>query len=127
MMAPGQSGSDVLISVPVTLRRTGACVHRLGQAVLELEQQIIDIDATAQVAAKDVTGLQVLDRLKQATDDVAAFLDRLADLVPASTAVDRAALIDPLKLEELRDAIGDGRPPEEQQKIMMSGKAIELF
>ncbi|PJI84938.1 hypothetical protein BC777_2931 [Yoonia maricola] len=110
-----------------TLRQTGRSVMQLGEIVLDLEHQILDDYRQVPQAAGRVQNLQALDFLKQATDEIAALLDRLADATPEGLTVGRANISDPMKLQDLRDAICQTETLTKQQDRQKSHEEIELF
>ncbi len=127
MSAPSQSSDDEHVLLADTLRRTGQCVYGLGQKVLHLERQFLDHHTPIGNLAEATQGLQAIDFLKQATDDIAALLDRLADAMPSSPTMVRAEVFEQMKLQELRDVIGSACPKSEKEGILRSNKEIELF
>lgn len=126
MIAPCHT-PDGQVRLADTLRRTGGCVSQLGLKVLDLERQILDCNGRLNDLADAAEGLQALDFLKQATDDIAALLDRMADATPASATLVCADIFQPMKIQELRDAIASDDPSPRQEGTPFSSQKIELF
>lgn len=118
---------DGQVRLAHALRRTGGCVSQLGLKVLDLERQILDSDGRLNALSDATEGLQALDFLKQATDDIAELLDRMADATPASATFVCAEVFKPMKIQELRDAIACDNPTPRQEGSRSSSQKIELF
>ena len=126
-MIHGEEATDREIYLADLLRRTGISIGHLGQTVLDIEHHIMEGAGASGLALETVRDLQALDFLKQATDDIAALLDRVAEAIPQTISVRRSDLIDPMKLEELRDAIGSGGHTVSSDVAASREREIELF
>ena len=115
------------IAVSIILRRTGLCLAHLGTHILNLEQQVLGDRNQTDAGLHHTATLQSFDFLRQATDDIALMLARLADAVPSAPKVSRVDVIGSMTLQELRDAINvlDDVPLEEL--ALFTGKTVEVF
>lgn len=127
MIAPSQSTGDAHVSLGACLQRTGFCLTQLGHSILELECGLLDGGDTDDTAFNRTQSLQSLDFLKQATDDIAALLQRVADTVPDCVSLSQADMIGPMKLRELREAIGQYDAADTGTHTLFTGKEIEIF
>ena len=115
------------IGLPIVLQRTGHCMGVVGRIILDLEQQIfVDLDQS-KIQLTDAKALQSIDFLKQATDDLAALLSRLAHAAPQSLSVDQAALLDPISVQSLREMIGEYDESQTDEGTVFKAQEIELF
>ena len=87
------------------LRQTGSCLKHLSEKILDLECEIWSVKAVRGEPDFQLNSLQSLDFLKQASDDLAALLERLAEAVPMSIVVSDLDVIAPMKLEALRKVV----------------------
>lgn len=127
MIAPSQSKVDERVSLAVCLQRTSRCLAQLGHTILELERGLLDAADPTYTAFDQTQGLQSLDFLKQATDDIAALLQRVAETVPDCTSVNQTDVVDPMKLRELREVIGQYDTADKSNLTLFSGEEIEIF
>lgn len=117
------SSQNVEIPLSQILQQTGICLAKLSEKILDLEYRIWGMQAPLGASTSEMSGLQSLDFVKQAVDDLAAMLDRLGDAVPPSIAVSEIGVIAPMKLEELRGIIGiasnqlDAAAPQEEVEL----------
>ena len=127
VITPSQSTGDAHVSLGACLQRTGYCLTQLGHIILELERGLLDGGDTDDTAFKRTQSLQSLDFLKQATDDIAALLKRVADTVPDCESLSQSDVIGPMKLRELREAIGEYDSTDTGTHTLFTGKEIEIF
>jgi hypothetical protein len=88
------------------LRQTGTCLKNLSEKILDLECEIWSAKAVLGEPEFQLTALQSLDFLKQASEDLAALLERVAEAVPLSIVASDLDVIAPMKLEALRRVVG---------------------
>lgn len=125
--ASGQPSIDDSIDLAEALCRTASCIARLGQVIMELEDQLLGDNGSSKLAVAQLPGLQGIDYLKQATDDIAAVLLHLANVAPQTAVVSRTRLDKTIKLQEMRDAIGHGELPAAAEQTAFSTTEIDIF
>jgi hypothetical protein len=89
------------------LRQAGACLTQLSGKILDLEHALWRAHPPLDERTVAADALQSIDFMKQASDDLAALLDRLGDAAPLSLTVSEIDVIAPMKLEALRTIVGD--------------------
>jgi len=115
------------IALPIILKRTSLCLSQVNLRILALEQQVMLSCDEPFDPLSHTTTLQSFDFIKQATEDIASMLVRVSDVVSNNTEVSRAAVLDPMSLQELRDAIGYHTTDGTDDITLFKGKTVELF
>ncbi len=127
MTARSESRGDMQLGLADTLRQSGSCLGQLAHTLLELEDCVLAAADPSSSTAAETRTLQSLDYIKQATDDIAGLLLRLAESVPDTATVSRNAVIEPMKLQALRRRIAQDISGEKIDRTLFEGKEIELF
>lgn len=112
------------IPLAQVLQQTETCLNQLSERIIDLEHRIWGMQASLGTSAPEMAGLQSLDFVKQAVDDLAAMLGRISDTVPPTLVVPEIDVIAPMKLEHLRKLIGT---VEVELATITSPKEVELF
>jgi len=94
------------IPMAQVLRHAGTCLTQLSEKILDLEHVLWGAHAPLDEHTLPADALQSIDFIKQASDDLAALLDRLGDVAPLSLTVSEIDVIAPMKLEALRAVVG---------------------
>lgn len=124
-LSPNMPRADV--ALPVVLQRTSFCLSQISLRILALEQHVIQGNDQTDHSSVNATALQSFDFIKQATEDIASMLDRLADTVSQNAEVNRAHVLDLMSLQELRDVIGVHGTDDKSNIAFFTGKTVELF
>lgn len=115
--------------IPLTqvLQRTGTCLTQLSEKIIDLEHAIWGAQNQRGEPAVQANALQSLDFLKQATDDLAALLDRLGNSVSLSLTVSEFDVVAPIKLEALRKVVGTTESGPKTTDRLSKQQEVELF
>lgn len=119
-MRPGDhSFSDILSG-------TSDFMDLLTQTILELENHIL-AENGAEGQGEGSTGhLQSIDYIRQAAEEVALTLARMAGAIPHH-ALDFDVILHPIKLQALRDCIENVDCPHPKADHLFERQTIELF
>lgn len=109
------------------LQQTGTCLTQLSGKILAMEHEIWGAQTPIGEPAVQANALQSLDFLKQATDDLAALLERLGDSVPPALSVSEFDVIAPMKLETLRQIVSTNANTLKTSYQRTKHEEVELF
>lgn len=105
---------------------TSDFVHRLMNAVLALEDSILAENRLDHEGSRPPVQLQSIDYIRQATEEVALTLSRLAEAV-TDHPLDGDVILGPIKLDALRNCIAHSATSTEKPDLPTERNRIELF
>lgn len=108
MNAPARDKIDHAHSLASILNNASLALHGLHELVLDVELRILETTKNDRSMQADPSYLQSLDMLAQSTEEIGLMLARLTDVVPDQATVSSSKIIDPIRLEHLRDLIANG-------------------
>jgi len=108
------------------LSGTSDFVNLLTQTILDLENHILAEKGAAGQDKGSAGHLQSIDYIRQATEEVALTLARMAEAIPHH-ALDRDVILRPIKLQALRDCIDNVDGPHPKSDRLFERQTIELF
>jgi hypothetical protein len=115
------------VSLRQVLQQTGTCLTQLSEKILDLEHTIWEVPTPLGEPVVQANALQALDFMKQATDDLAALLERLGNAVPPAFEVSEIDVINPMKLEILRQIISTNANDVNTADNRTEKQEVELF
>jgi hypothetical protein len=108
------------------LSGTSEFMKLLTKTILELENHILAKNGAERPVEGSAEHLQSIDYIRQATEEVALTLARMAVAIPHQTLA-RDVILHPIKLQELRDCIDYVDGPHPKADRLFERQKIELF
>ncbi len=109
------------------LANTAVCLRHSHKLVSSLEDDFFGNGMPSSVDPAQTARLQPIDLLSQTLDEISALLERLAIEIPADYCICHETVVTPVKLETLREIMGQEKEHSTVEPTARERKPIELF